>query len=416
MKKSITFFFPYHDVSGVPILFLHLAEFICSHYKYDVYIIDYKDGYMANNLNKDSNVKLILFENGKLLHISNTILVMQAILPYAMRPELIISEKTYVFFWCLFPDIFFPYVFPFNFLKKFVKKYIKIYKFILKCFYKNSFKKIKKFVIEMHDCKALIFMDSANLDRTNEILDIQLYANTYLPIACQGNNQVINKKIAKSDKLNISWLGRVCDFKVYIIKYTILKLAEIAKDKKKHITFHLIGNGDKMHIINNLTVNNKYFTLNIVGVIPKNQLDQYLTENIDINTAMGTSALESARLGIPTIVLDISYLEILNDYKFRWLHNTSNYDVGHQITYLDYETNNMSLANMIKEYELEKEILIDKTYEYFRSNHTVESVSHKLIHLIESYSIKFETIDISYFKKSLIRKIYEYKRYKFLNF
>ena len=97
MKKSITFFFPYYELSGVPVLFLNLAEFISSHFNYDVYIIDYKDGYMARNREKKSKVKLIEFENGNFISISDTILVMQAILPYAIRPELLISKKTQVF-------------------------------------------------------------------------------------------------------------------------------------------------------------------------------------------------------------------------------------------------------------------------------------------------------------------------------
>ena len=113
MKKSITFFFPYYDVSGVPVLFLNLAEFIASHYNYHVYIIDYKDGYMARNREKKSKVKLIEFENGNFISVLDTILVMQAILPYAIRPELLISKNTKVFFWNLYPDIFFPFVLSF---------------------------------------------------------------------------------------------------------------------------------------------------------------------------------------------------------------------------------------------------------------------------------------------------------------
>ena len=134
MKKSITFFFPYYELSGVPVLFLNLAEFISSHFNYDVYIIDYKDGYMASNRKKKSEVKLIEFEDGNLIRILDTTLVMQAILPYAMRPELTISKNTKVFFWNLYQDNFFPVVFPFNFIQNTVRNNIKLYKLLLKYF------------------------------------------------------------------------------------------------------------------------------------------------------------------------------------------------------------------------------------------------------------------------------------------
>jgi hypothetical protein len=337
---------------------------------------------------------------------------MQAILPYAMRPELTISKKTKVFFWNLYPDNFFPVVFPFNFIQNRVKNNINLYKLLLKYFYQNTLNKTKRFVTEMDDYKALIFMDSSNLNRTNEILDLKLNPEIYLPILCKSTSSVVNKSVVNKKGLNVSWVGRISDFKVYILKYTIEKLAEIAKKQKKNIIFHVIGNGNKLSLIENISVKNKYFTLKIVGVIPKNQLDQYLIDNIDINAAMGTSALESAKLSIPTIVLDISHQEIVGDYIFRWLHNTTNFDLAHNISTLDFEHNNKSLEKMLKHFEQEKKILKEKSYKYFQHNHTIESVSNKLIQFIELYSIRFENINNFYFNKSFLRKVYEYKRYK----
>lgn len=412
MRKSITFFFPYYEVSGVPILFLNLAEYIASNYNFKVYIVDYKNGYMARNRNKSSKVKLIEFKKGNLLCISNTTLVMQSILPYAIRPELLISKSTKVFFWNLYPDIFFPMLFPFNLVSEFVKRNFKLYKLILKLFYWNTLKKIKNFVTEMNDCKALIFMDSSNVERTNEILELKLKPEIFLPILCNSKISVNKKSVVNKKDLNISWVGRICDFKVYILKYTIEKIAEIAHKQKKNIVFHVIGNGDKIQIIEDLLLNTKYFSIKMVGVIPQNYLDQYLVDNIDINAAMGTSALESAKLSIPTIVLDISHEEIKGDYIFRWLHDTTNFDVGHNISKLDFENNNRSLEKMIKNFEQEKKILRKKSFEYFKNNHTLESVSKKLMQFVELYSTKFENINNYYFKKSLLRKVYEYKRYK----
>ena len=412
MNKSITFFFPYHILSGVPVLFLNLAEYISSNFNYEVYIVDYKDGYMARNREKKSKVKLIEFENGNLIKISNTILVMQAILPYAMRPELKISKNTKVFFWNLYPDIFFPIVFPFNLIESRMRNNIKYYKIILNFLYYRTFKKIKDFVAEMHKYKTLIFMDSSNLDRTNEILGLNLSSETFLPISCESNVQIINNIVSKKNELNISWVGRICDFKVNILKYTILKLDEISRNKKQKIVFHVIGNGPEINEIQNILINNDYFNLQMVGVIPKNQLDQYLLDKIDINAAMGTSALESAKLGIPTIILDISHNKIQGDYLFRWLHETINFDLGHVISKLDINDNNTSLQKIILNFVNEKDTLQEKTIEYFKKNHSIDSVSNKLINFVENDSLKFENINNFYFKKNFLRKVYEYKLYK----
>ena len=412
MKKSITFFFPYYDVSGVPILFLNLAEFISAHYNYDVYIVDYKNGYMSCNRKKESKVKLIEFENGKFVRILDTILVMQAILPYAIRPELLISKNTKLFFWCLYPDIFFPFVFPFNLFSKTIKNNIKFYQLILNFFYKNTLTNVKNFVTDLNDCNALIFMDSSNLNRTNEILELELTPNIYLPILCNGDENNVKKRFSLNNDLNISWVGRLCDFKINILVHTIEKVSILANKLQKNIIFHIIGNGDKRDLIDNISVNNEFFNLKIVGEIEKDKLDQYLIDNIDISTAMGTSALESAKLAIPTIVLDISHKKIEGDYIFRWLHDTINFDVAHNVSKLDFQDNNKSLEKILINFNKEKELLKQKSYDYFWQNHSVESVSNKFIKLIELYSIKFEDINNTYFKKSFIRKLYEFKKYK----
>lgn len=412
MKKSLTFFFPYHDVSGVPILFLNIAEYIASNYEYCVYIIDYCDGYMARSRKKNSKVKLIEFVDGNTIYISKTTLVMQAILPYAIRPELKINNNTKVFFWCLYPDIFFPLLFPFNFFSSYVKQNLNIYKSILQLFYRKTFNRIRKFVTEMSGFETLVFMDSSNLNRTNDILSLELKPNNFLPILCNSNVTEIKMSSPNGKVLNISWVGRICDFKVYILKYTIEKLAYIALNKRIHICFYVIGDGDKKYLIDNIQLNNEYFSLKQIGVIPKTSLDKYLMDNIDINVAMGTSALESAKLSIPTILLDISYKNVKGDYIFRWLHNTTNYDLGHNISQADFESDNKSLEKMLSEFMVNPQKLRDKSYQYFYNNHTLESISGKLIEFLELYSRRFEDIDKYYFKKNLLRKIYEYKRYK----
>lgn len=412
MKKSITFFFPYYDVSGIPVLFLGLAEFISINYNYEVYIIDYKNGYMALNRKGKSKIKLIEFKDGVHLYTSETILVMQAILPYAIRPELLISKNTKVFFWNLYPDNFFPFVFPLNFFPKMLLNNVNFYQLILKRFYKKTFGKVKSFVSEMNDCKALIFMDSSNLKRTNEILGLELDPKFFLPISCQENCVDVKKNSSNKIGLNISWVGRICDFKVYILLYTVEKVSFLAKKLKKNIVFHIIGNGNKIDLINNLSVNNKFFKLKLVGELGKDQLDQYLINYIDINAAMGTSALESAKLGIPTVLLDVSHRKIVGDYIFRWLHNTVDFDLGHNISILDFKNDNKTLEEIITKFPKEQESLRQKSLDYVLNNHSVESVSRKFISLIDLYSIKFKNIDSAYFEKSCLRRLYEYKKFR----
>ena len=58
-KKNLYFFFPYRGVGGVPVLFLRLANYLSNMNVYNIFLIDYEDGYMAKNYDKDSGVKFV---------------------------------------------------------------------------------------------------------------------------------------------------------------------------------------------------------------------------------------------------------------------------------------------------------------------------------------------------------------------
>ncbi len=99
--KTIAFFFPYHEVSGVPVLFSNIANYLSDNPDYKIVIIDYADGYMMTKLITNERIKSIVFSNGKQCIIKTDILVIQSILPFQMRPELIIAETTKLFLWNL---------------------------------------------------------------------------------------------------------------------------------------------------------------------------------------------------------------------------------------------------------------------------------------------------------------------------
>lgn len=410
----ILFYFPYYEVSGVPVLFLNLAEYLADENpKLSIKIIDYENGYMSTNRKKNSMVDLIVFTNGKTLQITEGILIMQAILPYAMRPELKIGSNVQILFWNLFPDIFFPIVFPFNFFRKIAQNNLNFYQLFLTIFWKHNFNNLKKFVKEAVMCNSLHFMDISNLKRTEEILNLKLPISNYIPIVATGCNIEEHKeKKEKSTEINISWIGRLCDFKYFSVELIIRTLSKVALSLEKKITLFIVGDGPYMQYLQNLHNTNHFFKTIFIGTIPKDELDFFLIKNIDINISMGTSALESARLKIPTIVVDYSYSKIPSNYNFRWLQETKNFDLGHLVTANDIVHGNNSLETILLSYILDPMILGELSYNYYKQNHSPEKVAEKLLKIIDSGIPMFDYYDRDYFKKGLTRKIYEYRKYK----
>ena len=407
--KTVAFYFPYHEVSGVPVLFSNLADYFSKNYHFKISIIDFEDGYMSSSLSENNKIEKIIFETSKPLLIDVDIVIMQSILPFAMRPEINFSNNTRIMFWNLHPDNLIPNLFPFAIVRKY---YPNIYRNILSIFWNKKLKLMKEFVKNAIRLNSLLFMDSANSNNTNFFLSTEINNSFFLPIACSNGvkrEDGINKDLAE---LNFSWIGRICDFKIHILNYLILNLSEAAKKLELKVNLYIIGDGSEMHKINSKNFLHQFFNVELLGQLDKQKLDFYLSSNIDINASMGTSVLESAKLGIPSIVLDYAFYPINFNYKFRWLHDTKDYDLAHLIKKSDDTSKSYEITDIINEFINNKKNLSERSYNYYLSNHSLVSVSDKLKNQIEKSKLTINDINPELLNKSLLRKLNNYKKYK----
>lgn len=411
---SLTFYFPYREVSGVPVLFSRLVNHIAEHNKnVKLFVIDYIDGAIAVNLINNNSISLIPFEDGKRVEVpQNSTLILQAILPYSIRPELVIPEETKIIFWCLHPDNLVPILFPIPYVRNLQNKSFIFYKIISKLLFHNTLKRLSSFVNLCIEKKAIWFMDQSNFDKLSKYLFIDLPSVDFVPVPAVKAFEWQRKEIALGTKenLNICWIGRLCDFKSHILIYTIQRLSEIAKEMKIPIQYYVIGKGPFEEKIKQLIVNNDYFEIIVKGAMNPVELDEFILSDIDVISAMGTSALEGAKFGSPVILLDISYYPIKGDYLFRWLHDTINFDLGHDITHKDIQTSNNSLKQMLNDLLYNYKQLSDLSYSYFIKNHDIEIVSNLVIKNATESNFCFLDIDKRLLHKSLLRRMYDKSR------
>jgi len=407
--KTVAFYFPYYEVSGVPVLFSNLADYFSKNYQFKISIIDFEDGYMSSSLKGNDKIEKIIFETSKLLFIDVDIVIMQSILPFAIRPEIQFSTNTRLMFWNLYPDNLTPSLYPFVIVRKY---YPNIYRNILSILWKRKLKLMRDFVKNAIQLNSLSFMDSSNLNTTNFFLSTDINNVSFLPIACSNGvkrEEVLNKDFTE---LNFSWIGRICDFKINILNYLILKLSEAAKKLKLKVNLHVIGDGPLMHKLNSNNYLHKFFNVILLGTLDMSKMNLYLNSKIDINASMGTSVLESAKFGIPSIVLDISNKPINFKYKFRWLHDTKDYDLAHLIKKSDDMSKSYEITDIISEFIVNSKILSEKSFNYYASNHSLEAVSKNLKKQIEKSKLTLTDINPELLKKSLLRRFNEYKKYK----
>ena len=135
-------------------------------------------------------------------------------------------------------------------------------------------------------------------------------------------------------------------------------------------------------------------------------LKKFLLANVDIMTSMGTAALDSAKLGIPTVLLDVSYKPIKGNYRFRWIYDSINC-LGAIIDSTYFENGEKSIDRLLKEIEADYKRVSERTMIYCEENHSVGVVGKRFWETIQKSSFEYQDFNPLILKKSLIRKSYE---------
>ncbi|MBT5490970.1 hypothetical protein HOK00_01290 [bacterium] len=406
-KKNLYFFFPYRGVGGVPVLFLRLANYLSNMNVYNIFLIDYEDGYMAKNYDKDSGVKFVVYsQNANIKFENNDIVVFQSMPLWGMPLNLNFRERTKLIYWNLHPYNMFGYASSISkyFKNKLVQKIFTIgFRYFI---YFNDRKAVKLFDMK----KSIFFMDGENLIKTKDLLDINIIDPLYLPLIIDNIENIKKNYIPNDDILNCIWIGRIGDFKVHILLYTLKKLNIIAAQYKKAIVFAIVGNGEYLDYLKKETINLKNLKIKYIDYIDPNNLKEFLID-MDIGFAMGTAALDFAKYGLPTVLLDFAYEEIKQDYKFGWLFNTENFTLGRQITENLCENNNRSLENIILSLDDNYSQVSNESFNYIKNNFEIETNVNKFIDLVENSTLTYGDLKKKYFNMNIFHKLIGAKKY-----
>jgi hypothetical protein len=101
--------------------------------------------------------------------------------------------------------------------------------------------------------------------------------------------------------------------------------------------FTVVGGGARLQELKYRAAALRNLLVRYLDKLPLSAVGNFLQENADVVFAMGTSALEGASRGIPTVLLDYSYRRITGLYRFRYLFEAPRYSGGRQIREEDLE-------------------------------------------------------------------------------
>jgi len=404
----IVFFFPYKIVSGVPVLFATLAEYISNNYpEIEVSIIDYENG-IINRLIKNKRINRIQFEDSKKIKVpKDSILILQSILPFSLKPELEINLNQQLFFWNLHPDCL---------ILNNLTKIRTLDKFINKIRFASYFK-IKSFIEFCMNKNGLVFMDDSNANQTLNYYRINKEP-IFLQICVRPLNKIFNKRnlnsISLPDTLKFTYIGRVVDFKYYPLKKVISSLSELVKNKSinQKVIFYIIGDGKMINELKNFVSSNiNNIKVIFLGVVDNNKIPEFLIDNkIDINLAMGTSVLHSIQVGVPTILLNYSYININSYPAYYFADEEKKFSLGRELNLNDLSDSNLiGLRETINNYLLDPNKYISNALNY-AEEFSVNLVGDKFLESIKKSELNYSDVE-KYFKKNILRRLYDFLKY-----
>jgi len=410
-QMTIRFFFPYRSPSGVCSAFAHVAESLASHHSVKVAVLDYKDGYLRRSLDGAGHVILEDFadETGVTIP-AGDVLVLQASPPYSFRRELAFHAGSRLVLWQLHPLNFIPSLIPLLPNGAWVVRHPGVYRMLLTAFRGAKRRRLLEFVSLLGRKRALFFYDQPSVLMTERLLGCRIPDPILLPVPVDVPAAPVRRARLSRDRLSVAWVGRLYDFKINILAHTLRRFSDYAREREMSMTFHVIGDGPERRRLDRMKVEHRFFHVQKTGDLNPHLLGGYLASNVDLVAAMGTSALEAAVVGLPTILLDYSYGPVGPGYRFRWLHDTKGYDLGHAITADDCDPGKDGLPEMIEAVAEDYSDLAEKCFDYCAKNHSMRSVGDKFVELVRSSALRFGDINDVLLRKNLPRRIYERTR------
>ena len=375
---NIAFYSPYPTVSGVSILFLRLASYLSK--SHNIFIMDLNEGYMHDKT--PDNCNFIPYNTPEMLP-RNTIVILQSTALWRIPFIKKFDKSTKFFLWNLHPDNLTPNI---GEKKKGIKRIVRNFINLFNYGRKKNLKKQTKLFIEN---KSIYFMDMENLKNTENLLGLNINKKLLLPLinnTCYPE-KIKNYAISGNEIIECIWLGRLEGFKLQILLYTISQL-DSYKKHKIHLT--IVGRGRDQHIVNSHLEKCDNLTYSCIDSIPFNELSNMFKDK-HLAFCMGTSALDSASIGIPTVCLDYSYSEIQKYYQFHFLYENTGYIVASEINSSKFFSDKCNLDSIFDEIIFDGEAVSQKCFNYCLNHHSYR-IADEIPEILLNSSLSIEKI------------------------
>lgn len=240
----------------------------------------------------------------------------------------------------------------------------------------------KRLVRKLLSANSLFFMDDTGIFNLESGFGLQVTNPVFLPIPVQANNnnEFAERFHGNDDHIRLTYIGRSVDWKMYPLK-KILDDCESAQIDRPILFSVVVDSVQEMRKFIDVEAIAKRgkLRLQIFENITPSGIPAFLHEHAHIHFSMGTAALDAAKLGIPTVLVDYATKPFEKNYSYTWLYETKNFSLGRN---LDKMNSNAGIPmNTILQTLNDPGALrlrSEQCYQYVQQYHEVKAIVYKL--------------------------------------
>jgi hypothetical protein len=251
----------------------------------------------------------------------------------------------------------------------------------------------RKLVSRLLAANSLFFMDDTSPYNIKEQFDLEVKHPHFLPIpvSVPSENKYLQRTHLTGGILHMTYIGRSVNWKMMPLKKVLADCSGASKEKKIMFTVLVDNKSEVKRFINVDAMETPNFTINVIENMLPSSINEFLLATADIHFGMGTAALDAAKLGIPTILVDYATTDFPAGYKYKWLYETRNYNLGKNLDTLLPGENGISmeeLVNIAMSDDSALERFSGSCHQYVLDNHAVNKIVHKLISLCSNATFR----------------------------
>lgn len=404
---KITIYNPSVREGGTNNLLANLAVLLSSHDCFDVHYIEYVNGATIGYVSQHApECKIVTVSMHDKVTVDDGVLILILLHAKLLSKKIIVSNDVRLLFWSTHPDDGIKLIPTFNL---FYKKNEPIRSLIAGVVSPFQIKRIRAFIMAGAKQNGIVWMDHHNYESNNTFYNFHNNNAIIWPVITSSPS-LIKKRVlpnkTDSSKINIVILGRLCDFKTI----PILTLLDHILELKSRISLNFIGTGNYEPILKQ-RLEELGYTYRMLGQIDKDKLDAELLK-YDILMGMGTSALEGAKLGIPSIVMNGCYKRNIHaSILFEWIQNCPPFFLGEFVTDISSPTLSRTLGDLLSEFYSRRELLSERSFQCWNEGYSRSAFLDRAIHTITNNSFYYGK-NKKYLQLTPLSKVVNYLKQK----